>query len=394
MKSTRPTSRDIARLAEVSQATVSRALRNSPLVRPETRERIASIAQQLSYRTDRRAAGLRTRRSNTLALLLFEESSEDGQINPFFLSMLGHITRATARRGLDLLVSFQQLSDDWHTEYQLSNRADGLILLGYGDYISSMPRLQKLADAGANFVIWGPDVDGTPGRYVRTDNTAGGLQATRHLLRLGRKRIAYLGSSSDRWPEFQARFSGYERALREAGIEPDPRLSVEAQSSEQAGYEAASALLESGVPFDAIFAASDLIAMGAIGALRDREPVGAGRRGRGGFRRYRRGGALHSAVDDRAAGHASRGRHARRQPAEDDLGRARRFRADRAEARGPRFLRRFSQRVVSARVSQPRSPRCGSRPSHRLPAMPSSRSTTCRHRARSAAPGSQAHSRA
>ena len=175
MKSTRPTSRDIARLAEVSQATVSRALRNSPLVRPETRERIASIAQQLSYRTDRRAAGLRTRRSNTLALLLFEESAEDGQINPFFLSMLGHITRATARRGLDLLVSFQQLSDDWHTEYQLSNRADGLILLGYGDYISSMPRLQKLADAGANFVIWGPDVDGTPGRYVRTDNTAGGL---------------------------------------------------------------------------------------------------------------------------------------------------------------------------------------------------------------------------
>ncbi len=246
MKSTRPTSRDIARLAEVSQATVSRALRNSPLVRPETRERIESIARQLSYRTDRRAAGLRTRRSNTLALLLFEESSEDGQINPFFLSMLGHITRATARRGLDLLVSFQQLSDDWHTEYQLSNRADGLILLGYGDYISSMPRLQKLADAGANFVIWGPDVDGTPGRYVRTDNTAGGLQATRHLLRLGRKRIAYVGSSSDHWPEFQARFSGYERALREAGIEPDPRLSVEAQSSEQAGHEAATGLLDVG----------------------------------------------------------------------------------------------------------------------------------------------------
>ena len=270
MKNIRPTSRDIARLAEVSQATVSRALRNSPLVRPETRARIESIARELSYRTDRRAAGLRTRRSNTLALLLFEESSEDGQINPFFLSMLGHITRATARRGLDLLVSFQQLSDDWHTDYELSNRADGLILLGYGDYLSSIPRLKKLAEAGANFVIWGPDVDGTPGRYVRTDNTAGGLQATRHLLQLGRRRIAFLGSSTDHWPEFQARYSGYERALREAGIEPDPQLAVEAQSSEQAGHEAAMALLATGVPFDAIFTASDLIAMGAIGALRER----------------------------------------------------------------------------------------------------------------------------
>jgi DNA-binding LacI/PurR family transcriptional regulator len=269
MKSVRPTSRDIARLAEVSQATVSRALRNSPLVRPETRERIESIARELSYRTDRRAAGLRTRRSNTLALLLFEESAEDAQINPFFLSMLGHITRATARRGLDLLVSFQQLSDDWHTEYQLSNRADGLILLGYGDYISSMPRLRKLADAGANFVIWGPDVDGTPGRYVRTDNMAGGLQATRHLLGLGRRRIAYLGSSSDHWPEFQARYSGYERALRDLGLEPDPGLAVEVQSSEHAGHEAAMGLLASGLAFDAIFAASDLIAMGAISALRE-----------------------------------------------------------------------------------------------------------------------------
>jgi DNA-binding LacI/PurR family transcriptional regulator len=270
MKDTRPTSRDIARLAEVSQATVSRALRNSPLVRPETRERIESIARQLSYRTDRRAAGLRTRRSNTLALLLFEESPEDAQINPFFLSMLGHITRATARRGLDLLVSFQQLSDDWHTDYELSNRADGLILLGYGDYLTAMPRLRKLADAGANFVIWGPDVDGTPGRYVRTDNTAGGLQATRHLLRLGRRRIAFIGSASDQWPEFQARYSGYERALREAGFEPDPALLVEAQSSETAGHEAASALVASGAPFDGVFAASDLIAMGAISLLRDR----------------------------------------------------------------------------------------------------------------------------
>jgi len=248
---------------------VSRALRNSPLVKQETRERIASVARELSYRVDRSAAGLRTRRSHTLALLLFEEASDDASINPFFLSMLGHITRTASRRGLDLLVSFQHLSDDWHTDYELSNRAEGLILLGYGDYHASMPRLRRLADSGAHFVIWGPIVDGMPGHYVCSDNRAGAEQATRHLLSLGRRHIAYAGSATDHWPEFQLRHAGYAHALREAGIEPDPRLLVEAQSSEAAGYQAGIALLDSGADFDAVFAASDRIAIGIVGALRD-----------------------------------------------------------------------------------------------------------------------------
>ena len=270
MKGSRPTSKDIARIAQVSQATVSRALRNSPLVNPGTRDRVVTLARELGYRVDRRAAGLRTRRSSTLALLIFEEASDDAPINPFFLSMLGHITRAASRRGLDVLVSFQQLSDDWHTDYQGSNRADGLILLGYGDYLTSAPRLHRLADSGAHFVIWGPVVAGMPGRYVCSDNRAGAEQAVRHLLSLGRRRIAYVGSASDQWPEFQLRHAGYVQALRSAGLEPDARLLVEAQSSEAAGYDAGRALLDSGAGFDAVFAASDRIAFGIIGALRDR----------------------------------------------------------------------------------------------------------------------------
>ena len=163
MKEVRPNSRDIARLAQVSQATVSRALRDSPLVTPETRARVRSVAEQLRYRADRSAAGLRSRSSQTLALLLFEETPDDAEINPFFLSMLGHITRAAARRSRDLLVSFQQLSDDWHKDYQLSNRADGIILLGYGDSFTSMPRLRSLGrEGGTDFVIWGPIVTGIP----------------------------------------------------------------------------------------------------------------------------------------------------------------------------------------------------------------------------------------
>ena len=135
-KKTRVTSLDIAHRAGVSQATVSRVLAGSPLVNAETRRRVEQAVRELNYKVDRHASSLRTQRAGTLALLLFEDPTEDeSNINPFFLSMLGSITRACARHHHDLLVSFQQLSDDWHADYEDSMKADGLILLGYGDYV-------------------------------------------------------------------------------------------------------------------------------------------------------------------------------------------------------------------------------------------------------------------
>lgn len=268
-KPVKATSIDIAHLAQVSQATVSRALRNSPLVRLETRQRIQRIAEELHYRVDRAAAGLRTRRSRTLALLLFEEHGSDAQINPFFLNMLGHITRTAARRGFDLLVSFQQQSEDWHTDYELSNRADGLMLLGYGDYMTYADRLRRLTESGARYVIWGPVIDDLHGHYLGCDNVLGTQRATRHLLDLGRRRIAFAGGASDHCPEFQQRHLGYAETLRVAGLVPDVRLQVDATSSPASGYQAGVQLLQSGRRFDGVIAASDLIAIGVIRALMD-----------------------------------------------------------------------------------------------------------------------------
>jgi DNA-binding LacI/PurR family transcriptional regulator len=270
LKTPKLTSLEVAQLAQVSQATVSRALRDSPLVKPETRARVQEIARELHYRTDRNAARLRTQKSRTLALLLFEESPDEGQINPFFLSMLGHIARSAARRSFDLLVSFQQLSEDWHTDYELSNRADGMILLGYGDYLNYTERLRVLAETEAHFVIWGPVIESQPGHYVCCDNVLGARLAARHLLEQGRRRIAFAGGASDHCPEFQLRHRGYSEALREAGLEPDEGLHAEAESNEADGYQAGLQLLDSGKPFDAVLAASDLIAMGVIHALQDR----------------------------------------------------------------------------------------------------------------------------
>ena len=270
MKVENPTSRDIADLAGVSQATVSRALRNSPLVRQDTRDRIQQIARELNYFVNRNAAGLRTHQSNTIALLLFDETDgTDKQMNLFFMSFLDNITRAAARHGYDVLLSLQQLTDDWHIEYQASHRADGLILLGYGDYLEYREKLAALAAANTRFMIWGPIVRDQPGHSFGCNNEHGGYQATQHLLQLGRRQIAFIGNTSRGSPEHASRHAGYVRALTEAGTEPNDRLCYPSDNSGTLGYQAVQQLLDSAVPFDAIFAVTDLIAIGAMRAIKD-----------------------------------------------------------------------------------------------------------------------------
>jgi DNA-binding LacI/PurR family transcriptional regulator len=266
----RATSFDIAYLAGVSQPTVSRALRGSPMVSEATRGRIEAIARQLNYRVAKNASSLRRGRTETLALLLFEDETTDGSnINPFFLGLLGSITRAAADEGYDLLVSFQQLSNDWHHDYEEQRRADGIILLGYGDYALYRDRLEKLVAAGTHFVRWGPVEEGQPGVTIGSDNVAGGRLAAQHLLAAGRRRIAFLGDASDHSPEFRDRFVGLTTALAAEGLRVVEGPVIPAISSEAEGHLATRALLASGQPFDAIFAASDLLALGALAALAD-----------------------------------------------------------------------------------------------------------------------------
>lgn len=264
------TSLDIAHMAGVSQPTVSRALRGSPMVNAETRKRILEIARQLNYKVDKNASSLRCQQSGTLALLFFEDPTpDDSLINPFFHSMLGSITRACALKGYDLLVSFQQLSSDWHADFEDSNKADGLILLGYGDYLEAEQRLQRLVEQGTHFVRWGAALPGQPGVSVGSDNFQGGHDITAHLLDQGCRRIAFLGHASSHYPEFEERYRGHVQALRTRGRAAEPTLQHDAITTEESGHAACLALLASGERFDAICAASDLIAIGALRALRE-----------------------------------------------------------------------------------------------------------------------------
>ena len=267
----RPTSLDIAYRAGVSQSTVSRALRGDPNVNEDTRRRIEAIARELKYKVDKSASNLRSQHSNTIAVLFFEDPSPDPSlINPFFLAMVGSITRACARRSYDLLISFQKFAQDWNEDYEGSGKADGLILLGYGDFLTYRERLRRLVEQGTRFVRWGGAAQtDQPGVSVGSDNYQGGRDATDHLVGLGRRRIAFLGDSSSHYPEFAERCRGYRDALAAGGLAPLDALQVNAISSEQSGAEAALELIERRERFDAIVAASDLIAIGALHAVQE-----------------------------------------------------------------------------------------------------------------------------
>ena len=173
---------------------MSRALRNSPLVSKETRDKVQAIAKELNYKVDINARNLRSQSSKTLALLFCEDpGTGDSLINPFFLSMLGSITKASATRGYDLLISFQQDSEDWSADYEDAHRADGIIFLGYGDYRTYIERITHLDQLNAHFVTFGPVIEGQPGIFIGCDNLQSAYDATLHLASLGRKRIAFFG---------------------------------------------------------------------------------------------------------------------------------------------------------------------------------------------------------
>ena len=271
MKSEKVTSYDIAQMAGVSQPTVSRALRNSPVVSEETREKIKKIAKDFNYKVDINARNLRSQKSKTIALLMFEDlETVDSPINQFFVSMLGNITRATTRLGYDLLISFQQSSDDWGGDYEDVHRADGIIFLGYGDYMTYIEKISKLDKLDANFITWGPVLPNQPGYFIGCDNVQSAYMATKHLIDLGYNKIAFFGEVSEHHPEFYQRYMGYTKAHEEAGLKVDQKLQMDCKTSEKSGYRVANNLMEKNVKFDALFGASDLIVIGAIKAFQDK----------------------------------------------------------------------------------------------------------------------------
>lgn len=253
------TMEDLATLAGVSKITVSRALRDSPMVTPETRERIKALAEQVGYRFNHSARNLRLRRSHTVAVVLEMQPDADRPMSdPYPLQLLGGITQELTTRGYSvLLTAMQSMSNG------LAMPADGVILLGQGAHGAAV---RAVASCGLPLVVWGADLGPAQGVVVGSDNQHGGMCAAERFLHLGRRELLFLGDT--RHAEVQERFLGFQKRLKRASIKV--HTLVPAAFTFGAGFTAVQAYLaRAQTPPDGLFAASDLLAMGAVRAFTD-----------------------------------------------------------------------------------------------------------------------------
>ena len=264
----KPTSVDVAMAAGVSQSTVSRALGGVGGISDETRARVVAAARALNYTLDHRAARFRTGATRTLAVVILTMPRQHAaDINPFYLELLGSIGSAAAERGYDLLVSFQGGEDTLRAGFEASGRADGTIVVGSARNAAGWAFFAAAQAAGEHIVCWGAPSDVLP--TVRCDNRAAAAAAVAHLVARGRSRIAFLAPGWQGQRSYAERRAGYAAALASAGLPAIEIAEATGEDREAQGYGATRALLDSGAAFDAIFAASDLLAFGAMRALRE-----------------------------------------------------------------------------------------------------------------------------
>ena len=256
---------DIAKLSGVSEATVSRALKDSPLINKETRAKVQRVARENNYEINAAARNFRLKKTHTLAVVLLVDKEWGHEVSDAFLMvLLGSIADEASKRGYDLLLSTNPGEiNNLNAYYIESKRADGLIIIGQG---RNDARLDMLATSGAPFIVWGAEVAEHDYPTVGSDNQTGAFDATNLLIESGHKRIAFLGDT--RHPEVEHRYNGYKQALVAAGIPLDETLIILSDFSRSDGYEKTDQiLLGENRDFDAIFAVSDNIALGAMKRL-------------------------------------------------------------------------------------------------------------------------------
>jgi DNA-binding LacI/PurR family transcriptional regulator len=252
--------KDIAQRAGVSIMTVSKALRDAPDISPGTKTRLRALAQQMGYVPDSVAQGLRSRNTRLLGLII------SAITNPIFARTVLAIEERAYELGYEvLLAQTYNLAEREEVAIRrlLSRRVEGLLVSPVYRLEPAAPIYEELRRCAVPTVVLGQLAPFCRGFVnVEPEDSLGSLEATRHLLSLGHRRIAFLtGPPASPWA--QLRLEGYRGALREADLDWDDRLVYNAGATIEEGQKAALLMLQEGTDATAVVAVNDLVAIGA-----------------------------------------------------------------------------------------------------------------------------------
>lgn len=260
--SNRPNLVAVAKASGVSRSTVSRVINNDPNVKGETRDRVMAAIRALNYQPNIAARGLASGRTQVLGLVI-PQGVATLFSDPYFPILIQGISTACNRLDYSVML--------WLGEPEFERRTIRQVLHGGlidGVIVSSMllddPITQALIEHDKPFVLIGRHPDRPDVSFVDTDNVAGAHDAVAHLHRLGKTRIATITGPLNMIVGAD-RLEGFAKAMRERGSAPDPALIAEGDFTEAGGYLAMQRLLPSHP--DAVFVASDTMAIGALRAL-------------------------------------------------------------------------------------------------------------------------------
>ena len=261
---------EVAHLAGVSRATVSRVVNGSPRVSPEVRTEVQAAIERLGYVPNRAARSLVTRRSDSIAVVITEPT---GRLfsDPFFPRLLRGISSELAARDRQLILLMPETAADESrtADYLTAGHVDGAVLVSLHD---EDPLPARLAASDIPSVLVGRPLKGTEASYVDVDNRQGAHSAVAHLIAGGRRVVATITGPQD-MAAGTDRLAGYRDALAEAGLQADPALVATGDFGQDSGADAMTRLLAARPDIDGVFAASDLMAVGALSVL-----AAAGRR--------------------------------------------------------------------------------------------------------------------
>lgn len=259
---------EIARIAKVSQATVSRVLNDDPQVNEELRQRVLAAVEAYDYVPDARAQSLRSsnKSSKTLGLVIHRAPAQLAN-DPFFSALIAAILAQGGKHGYHLCVDAARTVHSRRAIYEellRSRRVDGLILV---ESETDDERIEQLDAQGFPFVLIGRYERGDTIYSVDNDNVGAAEMATGYFIGKGHVRIAYIGGPAG-LVLTRDRFAGYKAALEEAGLKFDSSLAVFGDFTEQSGFRIMRDLLSLPDPPTAVLALDDVLALGAMRAAK------------------------------------------------------------------------------------------------------------------------------